>query len=451
MKFLQKRRERHEQESSEEPSRFTRYRKRPHDDNAEISEFFATKHPLLQERNPEVKTAAHRASHRSKRARIDARSTALATQDREMARASVELPEKPYLGFGSRGAPLTETSHFTWSESTPRSFFQECLPTSSPSIIPHVSKNENGANSQVGSEDQPTAVTSDLQPRSRKRYQKNDTHPVNIISASIQHSLTDETATNTTSSLPEKPLFPYSFIQTKSAKRPEQPPLSESYCTGQRGPYVQGLEFSPDGIAEREEAGGLKDSDRITSRAVLDPYSSPAEKMWRNGGSRFEQEDQVCQGERARTLVSDGSYLIPEPHPQLPRTEPDKVGKVIHATGSRLRPNPVGFVKRPDLYFECLSYHKDMHVEQTQEDVTDVPTSSYYAYGDTGLHVPTKGGNQVRFQPHEISVTSNESHLLDASIQSGYSRWPVQGLEGNLAQSGEGDVPSDFWRRNRLY
>ncbi|KAF2806073.1 uncharacterized protein BDZ99DRAFT_103572 [Mytilinidion resinicola] len=113
MKFLQKRKDAPEETHKEEEIRKRRKKDHAQANEHEMSAYFTSLRPPLAERDTNIQSHQHLSDHRTivpanehKKIRSASIETPIPT---------VELPEKPYLGFGGRGA-RHESSYLSWSE-----------------------------------------------------------------------------------------------------------------------------------------------------------------------------------------------------------------------------------------------------------------------------------------------------------------------------------------------
>lgn len=116
MKFLRKRKEPAEEVNQDKSQSKRRKKDQTHNDDHEISAYFASARPFLAEKDTNVQSKPMPSfcgpNLVSPHTRRDRKSTSLPS-----AIPTVELPEKPYLGFGSRGLQPDGNSYFSWSDS----------------------------------------------------------------------------------------------------------------------------------------------------------------------------------------------------------------------------------------------------------------------------------------------------------------------------------------------
>ncbi|KAK8203684.1 hypothetical protein IWZ01DRAFT_91461 [Phyllosticta capitalensis] len=139
MRFLQKQDD--TKEKTQEETRNKRKRKNPNQvPEHELSAYFGAKRPPLVDKDHNIQR--RRSEHRSKSASLGQRPLSRASTRIESARPAIELPDKPYLGFGSRGDPVASdpTYYIPWSESVRNASVQPSeapLPLRRSSLQPH--------------------------------------------------------------------------------------------------------------------------------------------------------------------------------------------------------------------------------------------------------------------------------------------------------------------------
>ncbi|KAK8181397.1 hypothetical protein BC567DRAFT_223056 [Phyllosticta citribraziliensis] len=132
MRFLQKQDD--TREKNQEETRNKRKRKDPtHVQGQEISAYFGAKRPPLADKDQNIQRKP--SEHRSRSTSLRQRSHSRSSTRFESARPPIELPDKPYLGFGSRGVdPVASdpTHYIPWSESVRNASHQEYQPSEAP-------------------------------------------------------------------------------------------------------------------------------------------------------------------------------------------------------------------------------------------------------------------------------------------------------------------------------
>ncbi|KAK8162759.1 hypothetical protein BKA80DRAFT_310244 [Phyllosticta citrichinensis] len=125
MRFLQKQDD--TRERTQEETRNKRKRKDPtRVQGQEISAYFGAKRPPLADKDQNVQRKP--SEHRSRSTSLCQRSPSRTSTRFESARPTIELPDKPYLGFGSRGVdPIASDPayYIPWSESVRNASHQE--------------------------------------------------------------------------------------------------------------------------------------------------------------------------------------------------------------------------------------------------------------------------------------------------------------------------------------
>lgn len=151
MKFLQKRKDALE-EAKPDSQRKRRRKDTTRANQEEISAYFTTMRPALAEKDGNVRSNVSPSRHKRTLApRCENKQQKSPSAD--SGRPTIELPEKPYLGFGSRGTQHESTSCLSWSSSvrqpseTP--VLQRALTTIAVGQLETVQARRHGANVNI--------------------------------------------------------------------------------------------------------------------------------------------------------------------------------------------------------------------------------------------------------------------------------------------------------------
>ena len=116
MRFLQKQKDAPEEQANPDTQRRRRRKDFTRANQEEISAYFTTTRPVLAEKESNIQSKV--SSSRQAQTLIPGRKNKQQkSASIDSAIPTIELPEKPYLGFGSRGTRHESTPHLSWSSS----------------------------------------------------------------------------------------------------------------------------------------------------------------------------------------------------------------------------------------------------------------------------------------------------------------------------------------------
>lgn len=480
MKFLQKRRESTEDEPPKRSDRARRKRDRTRAAEEEMSAYFAPNKPVLTERDPNIVSKAPKHTKSAKERHGD-RADKIRPISEVPIEPTIELPERPFLGFGSSGPRLQprprsrSATYYTWSESAQH-------PSTLPCAHPHSNIIGVGAlnispiqpNATARSPSKPTgaAFVSQISPDTGRQL------PNNQANATRYTKQDRRGQTEHQDSLRQRPNRPdvLSVRRDRSVTRSKDC-SSHGIATQRHRPtrdadIESNLETGGRETEDRASRGAetLKQTERRPSR--WSPQEVVQETTAQRVSSPLAELLQKC--EQSATTVQQPTLVnvpgLETANLQYEEVEPFQYhGGYAEEYVDRGSSQSVRHSSRgplPNLYPELRGFDQGMAIEDDpdcyEETLIGANADLWQEEGGLGTELDGTGGLSYSYEddivldaannlgsPVEDEAAAQEASDLLLSAHSAQG----QHVSGDWYEDvqGEEQVPAGFWRPNRLY